>query len=254
MTITDDGQPPRIRPNALVIGAQKAATTAIIKNLRTLDNVWAPSKELHFFSVHWERGTDWYEKAFSKLVREVKPERYNARLLLEKSPSYMADPKSAERIRDFDPSMKIIACLRNPIDRAFSRYNDIRIDEPERINLSFEEVIARGIANPDHFLKNGLYAMQLRPFFEHFPREQICLVVQERLESRGPLEMDILLSFLGLTPGSIELQRFNANAYELRISTETRNRLRDFYQKPNEELFQLIGFSIPEWVEEPHAS
>lgn len=240
----------RIRPNVLVIGAQKAATTAIIKNLRELEDVWAPSKELHFFSVNWEKGVRWYEETYGQLVREVKPERCNAELFIEKSPSYMADSEAASRIFSFDPEMKIIACLRNPVDRAYSRYNDIRIDEPDRINVSFEEIVRRGLARPDHFLKNGMYAEQLWPYFARFPREQICVVVQERLETRGAREMDIVLSFLGLEPGSIELKRFNANSYHAPMSQEARSQLASYYRELNEDLYRLIGFSIPEWDED----
>ncbi len=236
-----------IKPNVLVVGAQKAATTAVIKNLRKLDGVWAPSKELHFFSVHWAKGTDWYERTYSELVRDVEPEKYDADILIEKSPSYMADPKAAGRIKSYDPLMKIIVCLRNPIERAFSRYNDILIDEPDRINVGFDEIVQNGLKNPDHFIRNGLYAEQLRPFLQNFPREQVFVLVQERLEARGSHEFDLLLAFLGLPLGTIQPNSFNSNIYNRKMSTQSWKSLQDFYRRPNENLFQLLGFSISEW-------
>lgn len=237
--------------DVLIIGAQKSATTAIIKNLSTVEDVWGGTKEHHFFSDFYHKGIDWYH---SQLERNYKSSSgrsgsiFDNKIVMEKSPSYMSELSSAKRIYDYNPNIKIIASLRNPILRAFSRYQDILVDEPGRITSSFFETISRSIKHNHHFTENGYYARQLKPYFDVFPENNIFISVQERMKANPKIEFDRLGRFALGRPLNIEPKVIHSNPYKEQVDEKTRAVLEEYYKERNQELFELLGAPIPEWI------
>src|SRR6476620_2382472 len=109
----------RIRPSLLILGAKKAGTTTLYEHLVTHPQVlpnrtW---KEIRFFEL-----PELYSKGFGSYLGNF-PTRREARgrISLDASPSYLFFPHIAERIRkDLGSDIRMIALLRNPIDRAYS--------------------------------------------------------------------------------------------------------------------------------------
>jgi len=120
-------------PDFLVIGAQKAGTTALYAYLRWHPGIAGPSwKEVSFFDRHWWRGEAWYRGQF--------PLRAGERLVGEASPSYLFHPLAPERARSLVPGAKLVALLRDPVDRAYSQYqHEVALG---REPLSFEDALA----------------------------------------------------------------------------------------------------------------
>ena len=120
-------------PDFLVIGAQKAGTTALYAYLRWHPGITGPSwKEVSFFDRHWWRGEFWYRGQF--------PLRSGQRLVGEASPSYLFHPLAPERVRSLVPEAKLIALVRDPVDRAYSHYqHEVALG---REPLSFEDALA----------------------------------------------------------------------------------------------------------------
>ena len=112
----------------------------------------------------------------------------------------MCVPQAAERIRHYVPNAKLIAVLRDPVDRAYSAYRHLVRDGRE--TLSFEEGLAaepsRTAANwrPGYYYKQlGFYYAQLRRYFALFSREQIAVYTYESSRlTPGPVEGDVCLS------------------------------------------------------------
>ncbi|MGH9436648.1 MAG: sulfotransferase family protein, partial [Terriglobia bacterium] len=106
------------RLNFFVIGAMKAGTTSLHYYLKEHPGLFLPiEKEIPFFAMDelYERGMDWYlDEFFSKAG--------TGQLLGTVSPPYMLNSKAAERIYRALPDVKLIALLRDPIDRAKSQY------------------------------------------------------------------------------------------------------------------------------------
>jgi hypothetical protein len=159
-------------PNLLYIGTAKAGSTWIYDVLAAHPDVhMAPGKGLYFFTSHYERGLDWYRAQFAAASGE--------RVVGEVSHTYLYDEKACERAAAAIPDARLIVCLREPVDRAFSDYLDAvkngRADGP------FEELIER---DPD-FLELGRYARYLEPWLVRFGRERIHVGIFDDL-SRDP--------------------------------------------------------------------
>jgi lipopolysaccharide transport system ATP-binding protein len=171
------------------------------------------------------------------------------------SPSYLFDPRTPERVRQALPQVKLIALLRNPVDRAYSQYQmNFRKDiEP----LSFEDAIA---AEPERlrarsdwsdagwraaghvsYLTRGHYAEQLQRWFDHFSREQVLVVKSETFFAQPDDVFARTLDFLGLSAWQPdEYRASNSGEYE-QMRPETRARLMKYFGPHNRRLFELLG-------------
>ncbi len=239
-----------IKPNVLIVGAQKSGTTALAKNLGESASVWDVPVELHFFSDNYHKGLRWYESQIEGLYSKVCHgdfEDSQKDVVIERSPSYMSEPEAAKRIYDYNPNIKIIVSLRDPIDRAFSRYQDILADEPWRIKRTFARTVSKSIRHGHHFTENGFYANQLRPYFDLFPRQNIYVNVQERLLAQGSAELNKIANFLDIPANFTSMKLHHKNKYSDEIDSETLEKLINLYRTPNQLLFELIGFEIEEW-------
>ncbi|HXV96254.1 MAG TPA: sulfotransferase, partial [Gaiellaceae bacterium] len=168
-------------PQFLVIGAYKSGSTAIQEALRAHPQVFLPAKGPSFFAFDEAPvidrpllpGTvrDW--DAYRALFADAPPEAVRG----EVSPEYLANPWSCGRIRARLPEVKLVAVLRNPVERAFSDYLMYVRDGDERLGfaaaLDEQEARRRAGSQTGYYLETGFYGRQLRPYFEAFPRERI---------------------------------------------------------------------------------
>jgi hypothetical protein len=239
-------------PDFLVIGAQKAGTTALYAYLRWHPAIAGPFwKEVSFFDRHWWRGEPWYRGQF--------PLRRNGRLVGEASPSYLFHPLAPERVLSLVPDVRLIVLLREPGDRAYSHYqHEVALG---REPLTFEEALAaeddrlrgeveRLRADPRAFsfawwnhtyASRGLYAEQLERWFELFPREQVLALTTEELGARPAETYASVLSFLGAPPHALDSypRVFDRDYPPMR--DETRSALTARFAEPNRRLEHLLG-------------
>jgi hypothetical protein len=161
-----------VLPNFVIVGAPKCGTSSLARWLMDHPEVYVvPEKEIHFFTGYWEQGLDWYENCFSP---NGEP------LVGEASPTYLASHVAHERMAAHIPGAKLIAMLRNPVDRAYSHYWHWHDRKGEK--RSFEEVIAPELAGEEGiYLTPGRYAEHLEALEERFPRERIQVIVFDDL-------------------------------------------------------------------------
>jgi hypothetical protein len=239
-------------PDFLVIGAQKAGTTALYAYLRWHPEIGGPFwKEVSFFDRHWARGEAWYRGQF--------PLRRHGRLAGEASPSYVFHPLAPDRVASLVPDVKLIVLLREPGDRAYSHYqHEVAL---AREPLSFEDAleaederlrgeVERLSADPKAFsfawwnhtyASRGLYADQLELWFELFPREQVLALTTDELGARPAETYATVLSFLGATPHALDSypRVFDRDYPPMR--EETRTALTARFAEPNRRLEELLG-------------
>ena len=155
-------------PAFIGIGAMRCGTTWIADQLREHPNIHIPADfiEIHYFDNYYDQGMDWYRANFS----EATPDQ----ICGEFTPSYMRTKGVRQRIeRDF-PEVKLIISIRDPVARAYSHHNFLRIRTD--IAESFHEAIQD---NRFDILKAGLYGEQLNNWFRSFAPEQIHVILFE---------------------------------------------------------------------------
>jgi hypothetical protein len=238
-------------PTFLIIGAQKAGTTALYSYLRRHPDITGPPwKEVSFFDRHYRRGEAWYRGNFPLRRGEH---------VGEASPSYLFHPLGPQRVAALLPDVRLIALVRNPADRAFSHYqHEVALG---REPLSFEDAleaeeertrgeVERMLADPGYFsrawwdftyLARGRYADQLERWLAVFPRDRLLVLSSEELAARTGPTYARVLEFLGARVHELSsYPRVFAREYA-EMKAETRRTLADYFAEPNRRLDELFG-------------
>ena len=202
-------------PNLIVVGPQKCGTTTLYGLLRQHPDIFLPDqKELHYFALGGQPPayTDaaatamnatavWQKEAYEALYAAS-----DAAFKAEICPTYLYAPGAAAAIAAVRPDARIVAILRDPIDRSFSAYRHMKARGGEPAD-GFEAALA---AEPDHIARNwqimahytatSLYAPQLQRFYDHFPADQILVLDFDDLRTAPVETANRVLAFIGAPP------------------------------------------------------
>lgn len=174
-------------PNFLGIGAARAGSTWVARNLGLHPDVCLPrDKELHFFDRYYDRGIEFYESQFSACSGQS--------AVGEVTPQYFHNLAVAPRIKETLPAVRLIVCLRNPVERAYSHYWNIRAKSPESESLSFEEKLQQ----PTEIFQVGYYYDHLMRYYELFPKDQVLVLLYEDLKADPEAFLREIFSFLNV--------------------------------------------------------
>lgn len=178
-------------PDFLVIGAQRAGTTWLDIMLRSHGEIRMARnrKEVHFFDEHYDKGVDWYRSFFEPADGESAASRVG-----ETTPHYLYDPRVPERVAELLPDCRLVAILRNPIDRAYSQYG--HNVKSKGWTIGFEEAIER----EPQLLDRGRYMDQLQRFLRLFRRDQLLVCIFEESTSEPGAAARDLGVFLEVDP------------------------------------------------------
>jgi hypothetical protein len=193
-------------PNFLVIGANKAGTTALYHFLKAHPQIYmSQNKEPSFFifvgakelrkrpdAQILTRTVDNIED-YQALFHGVK----NEKAIGEASTGYLPNGEAAARIRDYIPRAKLIALLRDPSDRAHSAHSMYVGLGLEPIS-DFASAVDRELAGCEwrHYVKLGFYYSQLKRYFELFDARQIKLFLYEDFQERPLAVLKEIFTFL----------------------------------------------------------
>lgn len=174
-----------------VIGAQKCGTTNLAEHLSNHPDVgFCKEKEPHFFSKSKD------VKSNIDSYHELYDLKSGKKIYGEASTSYsFVDeyPDTAKRIFEYNPNMKIIFIVRDPVSRIESHYNHRLRKGYVHGGEPVEE-----ISKLDDFVQRGQYTRQLQPYLDLFPSEQIMVLVFEEFLDDQMGEMKNVVEFLGL--------------------------------------------------------
>jgi hypothetical protein len=253
----------RVLPDFLVLGGQRCGSTSLYDMLCGHPDVAPAShKEPHFFDNNHLRGEQFYRRLFPLQLQMRARERRQGRRAVtgEATTYYLAHPAVPARVRALLPDVRLIAILRDPVDRAYSHYQ-LSVREG-REPLSFEEALAaepdrlageheRLIADPSYrgvahrffsYRSRGRYIDQLERWWAEFPREQLLVLRSEDMFEDPRIVYDQLVTFLGLDPDA-DRRTFRARnrvSYDA-MRPETRAELRSYFAEPNRALEQRTG-------------
>ncbi len=244
-------------PDFLIIGAQKAGTTALYQYLAQHPHVRpAITKEVHYFDTNFERGERWYRGHFPR-----RPDRTWHRsgfLTGEATPFYLFHPWVPARVAECVPDVKLIVMLRDPVRRAISHfYHEVSLgfesrplpralDEEPSMIAGEEHRLARGLpSSPAYqhrsYFSRGLYADQLQRWLSHVPREQLLVLPSERLSNDGGESYRRVLDFLGLPDdGRTTFGRIHQRSYPEPDPSIVRE-LHRRYRRHDDRLVELLG-------------
>jgi len=173
-------------PDFLVIGPGKSGTTWMYHALKQHPQICVSSaKETLFFETEFERGLDWYSGFFSHCGK-------NAEAVGEVSNTYIFCNEAPERIKSVNQDMKLISCLRNPIERTFSHY--LFLVRCGQVTGSFRETLER----QPHLIEKGKYFKNLKPYFETFDNRQIHVSLFDELKNDQTAFIQSIYHFLGV--------------------------------------------------------
>jgi len=200
----------------LIIGAQKCATTTLFEHLRSHPRIAMPlEKEVPFFT-----GDDCSLESWQAFALKQFGNVQDGKLWGKASPQYMSDPNVPTRIQALMPETKLVAILRDPIQRTWSHFRMGQRRDTE--HREFSEAIASLLATtgqttgyspmlPDHaqgyqseadfYVAWSEYGRILKEFTACFDPEQLLVLYTEELESDPEGTLDRLLEFIGLPSG-----------------------------------------------------
>lgn len=200
-------------PNFLIIGAAKSGTTSLYYYLSQHPEIYmSPVKEPYFFAIEGE-GTNFQGLGNLKNFKYVKDiETYSALFdkvsnelaIGEASTWYLYKPQAVKRIKYYIPEAKLIAMLRNPVDRAYSQFTYM-ISEGREPLMDFSQALeaeSKRISNNWlpwwHYKQRGFYYQQLKRYFETFNHEQIKVYLYEEFKDDSITVLQDIFNFLGV--------------------------------------------------------
>lgn len=254
-----------MKPSFLIIGGQKCGTTSLYRYLSEHPLV-VPSyrKEVSFFTGNFDKGIDWYLAQFPPLESQEK-------IAGEATPNYIFYPHAPKRVFEFFPEIKLVALLRDPVERAISHYyhnrhmNRILKTKKKREPLSLEKAIARenGRIKADvkrlqtdenynrcseynhySYLTKGIYVDQLKRWLEVFPREQLLILKSEDFFKNSNAIVKEVLTFLNLPEFELpEYKQHNKGFIKQKkqVSDAIKLQLAEYFQPHNQRLEEFLG-------------
>ena len=248
------------RLDFIVAGAQKSGTTALHYFFKKHPQIALPDRqEMHFFDdeeIFSQRPVD-YELLHRHFRVRAGLALINHRLLAgEVTPSYLYWKPAMERIRNYNPQIKLIILLRNPVDRAFAHWNMQRFKDREPLDfLDALKEEPRRIAQPltvesrrFAYVDRGFYCEQLERVFKFFPREQVKIVKFEDFRDRKQGTLDEIFKFLGVKPlRGIRDRDRNVVPYERAMTAEERKYLLEVFSTEIAKLEQMLAWDLSDW-------
>jgi hypothetical protein len=191
-------------PTFIFVGPGRAGSSWFAEILREHPDVFVPpNRGTFFFSQHYEMGVRWFESFFGA-ARD--------RVAGEVCEDYLARPEALARIRDYDPDMRIICCLRNPYERAISSwrfFNRNGLGQPTLVEQA---------KRYDAVIDGGYYATQLQIVHSLFRCERVLIFLFDDVASNPRSVVRRLYSFIGVDP------EFAPESLHRRINTNGRAR------------------------------
>ena len=202
-----------MKVNFLIVGAPKCGTTALWRYLGQHPDIFmSPRKDIHFFGSDLD---------FTKRDR-YSPQEYASffsdctqTAVGEASVWYLYSKTAAKEIAQYNPNMKIIIMVRDPVQLMYAHYTQLRLnglgdeDIPTfKQALQAEPERQKGLRIPKHnsipstllYTQVASLSEQIERYKAHFPKEQIHIIFQEDMKHNMPDIYSQTLSFLGVSP------------------------------------------------------
>src|SRR4051812_16933360 len=226
-------------PDFLLIGAPKAGTTALHAALAGHPQLFlSPVKEPKYYlcgdspppayrgpgDAHSNREWIWQRQRYLDLFAGAGAEQRAG----ESTPFYLYHRDARRRIAADLPQARLVAVLRDPVDRAYSNWMHLWADGLEPCGDVVEacareqERLDAGWAPFWHYRGLGMYGRQLEDLYQHVPREQVLVLRYRHLVDDPHAALNRVCRFLGVDEDVVtEIPSGNSRPY-VNESTRTR--------------------------------
>jgi len=261
-------------PDFLVVGTKRGGTTSLFNYLLMHPGVLGlfpqnrAKKSTDFFFKEQHRGPSWYRSHYHTAQYRSRLQRRlgYAPVGGEASPYYMWDQRVAAAAHAVSPGLKAIALVRDPVERAWSHYQERTQNGVEP--LSFAEALAaeptrtageleRMLEEPSYYSaahdwytyrERGVYLPQLEHWTSVFPADQLLVLRSEDMYSDPQPVFDVVCDFLGIASHPLPTKKtFNASHRKSSVPAAEAADLQAFYAPHNAALEQHLGRSL-DWT------
>ena len=238
----------------VICGVQKAGTTALDNYLRQHPRiVMSRAKETHFFDT---------DERFANPVQPIDfaPLHASFELRADDDLAGEATPISsfwhpvARRLWEYNPDLKLVITLRNPITRAFSHWHMERERGLEPLDFidALRAEAARASTGQDRtysYVARGRYVEQLRRLWRFFPRAQTHVIRHDDLTDQTQATIDGVVRFLGAVAVPIDARvEGNRQTYRRSLGREELDDLHRRLDPEIEALAELIDWNLDDWL------
>ena len=176
-----------IKVSFLFIGPDKSGSSWLYKLLLAHPDCFVPRiKDIYYFDRYYSNGVEWYHKRFAKAAP-------GCEAVGELSHDYLFSLQACRRIYEYNPRVKLLTCLRDPVDRSFSHYLYLK-----RSGLTRRPLI-EAIADFPEIIHNSQYNKHLVMYYERFESSQIKVLFFEELKDDPWRFAHEALDFIGLS-------------------------------------------------------
>jgi len=239
----------------IIAGTQKGGTTALDYYLRKHPDIGMGSnKELHFFDneSNFTESTTNYSKYDNCFNFEDNKTIYG-----EVTPIYMYWKPSCKRIWEYNPNIKLIFILRNPITRAFSNWNMEYDRGGDKESFSYaikNETLRIKEALPlQHrvysYIDRGHYSKQIKRFREYFNEKQLMFIKYEEFKNNQESVLNEIFRFLEVDPTnySFEYQTIHKRKKHTEMSKEEINYLLNTFKNEIPKVEKMLNWDCSDW-------
>jgi hypothetical protein len=251
----------------LCVGAQKSGTTTLRAYLRQHPQLNVPGDELHCFDNErhdWD-GKSWQHDYHRKFMSQASEKLASlggqsladfSVLAGEVTPIYMYWRPSLQRIFKYNPNIKLIFVLRNPMHRAYSHWAMECARGAEVLSFSEairQECIRCAEALPlQHrvysYVDRGFYFRQISRFFDHFPSTNILILSAEAVFNNPCSALEKISSFLEISPFMLESPLYyRRGIYSKPLCIDDWNYIYDRLSEDINLLAGLVDWDLSSW-------
>lgn len=240
-----------------ICGTQKGGTSALDAYLREHPEIcMADRKEVHFFDKEplFSDGKPNYSRYHSFFSP-----RATHKLRGEATPIYMYWHDASRRIWEYNPNMKLIVLLRNPIDRAYSHWNMERSRDMECLQfwdaIQNEQQRCREALPYQHrvysYVDRGFYLEQLRRLWRYFCEDNVLVLKSEHLKDQPHQTLKEVCCFLGVSNfENVKPREVHSRPYYSKMSDKEKEYLRFLFEHEIKGIERVLGWDCSNWLSE----
>jgi hypothetical protein len=200
------------KPDFFIIGAPKCGTTALVAYLAEHPDIFMARKEMHFFGSDLRFGRQFYRRDWEAYLAEFGGRHGQCRTG-ESSVWYLYSHLAAAEIREFNPDVRIVIMLREPVEMLYSLFQQFRCDgnEPlatfaEALEAEADRRAGRRLGRLTYFAQGlwyrevARYADQVQRYFDTFGRERVRVILYDEFAADPAAIYRSVLQFLELKP------------------------------------------------------